>query len=200
MSEPVSDVALYRAVGEGGELSMLDKELLKLAAKRLSPEEIVKEGGLSAVLTPARAAQRIREILHSQDFLSLTEQKSLLLLDFVDLRDKLWERIDGTETRLTKHGDTIEVDSDPRHITNLIRLLKEWRGLVESMQTDIDSDSIKIRDAHASIMMAAMSVMFDRFLGKLEAAGYGVPKAQAMEMWEEVMPLGFASLEKRTES
>lgn len=198
MSKSNEEMALYTRVGEGGSLSILDKKLLELAAQRKTPEEMVEDIGVGG-LTPARAAQRVREILTSQDFLSELEQKRLILLDMVELRDQLWERINGGDEVITKHGELVSVSADAKHYANAIRLLTEWRKLIESMHKDVNASTVGIREAHAEIMMQAFSVMFDRFLHKLDVAGVSVPRLKAMEIMEEIMPLGFAALRERVE-
>ena len=200
MTTPGKEMALYSPVGSGGSLSGLDSRLLDIVAEaggRISAEEIAKKLGVES-MTPARCAQRVREILKSQDLLSQVEQKALILLDFIKVRDLLFDRIDGTETRITKHGDVIEVESSPGLFNSMIRLLKEWRVLIESMRNDVDSETVLIREAHAQIMMEAISVMFKQLMVRLSEEGFDIPVTLAMELMEEVMPLGFQALEKKT--
>lgn len=199
-TEPGKELALYSPVGSGGELSGLDARLLQIVAEhggRISGEELSKRLGIES-MTPARCTQRVREILKSQDTLSQVEQKALILLDFIKVRDMLFERIEGTETRITKHGDTIEVESSPGLFNSMIRLLKEWRVLIESMRNDVDTETVKIREAHAKIMMDAISVMFKQLFIRLSEHGFEIPTALSMELMEEAMGLGFQELEKKT--
>lgn len=197
---PGTELALYSPVGSGGELSGLDARLLAIVADaggRISSEEISKQLGIPS-MTPARCGQRVREILRSQDLLSQVEQKALILLDFIKVRDLLFDRIEGTETRITKHGDVIDVESSPGLFNSMIRLLKEWRVLIESMSQDVDSESLKIRKAHANAMLEAISLIFKHLFTRLGEEGYEIPTVLSMELMEEAMALGFESLEKRT--
>jgi hypothetical protein len=194
---PASELDIYRPVGEDGELSGLDDRLLTLAAQHLSPEQIAQQINIQGV-TPLRVSQRIREILKSQDWLSASQQKSLLLLDLVRLRDILFDRVEGTETKITKHGEVLEVESDSRHASNLIRLLREWRSVIESMQKDIDSEKVTINRAYATVMIEAINVMFQRFILRLEQSGVKLPpERELMDLMEEVMPLGMQTLESK---
>lgn len=191
------DIALVNRVGEGGQISGLDKQLLKMAAQRYTAEQMSEE--LGGAIDPARCAQRVREIIKSQDILSVTEQKALLLLDMVELRDILFDRVKESDIAIDRNGDSIEIGSDPRHAANLIRLLREFRTLIESSQAEITSAQVMIREAHAQIMLAAIDVVFERFLLRLEQAGHELDRAVAMQAMEEAMPLAFQALEKKTE-
>ena len=74
-----SDIS--KPVGYADGLSVTDKRLLALARRNMSPDEISEE--LGGLISPARAAQRIREILRSHDWLSQEEQQGLLMLDML---------------------------------------------------------------------------------------------------------------------
>jgi DNA-binding Lrp family transcriptional regulator len=204
MDTPGKELALYSPVGSGGELSGLDARLLDIVAEaggRISGEEIAKKLNVES-MTPARCAQRVREILKSQDLLSQVEQKALILLDFIKVRDMLFDRIEGTETRITKHGDVIEVESSPGLFNTMVRMLKEWRLLIESMRQDVDSETVKIRAAHARIMMDAIVEMFEEFIRLLEQFFIDKDRLptriEMNEMMEEAMPFGFQALERKT--
>jgi len=195
-------VDLYAPVGSGGELSGLDDHLLSIVAEaggRISGEEISKQLGVPS-MTPARCTQRVREILRSQDILSQLDQKALILRDLVKIRDLLFDRIEGTETRITKQGDVIEVESSPGLFNSVIRLLKEWRSLIESMRSDVDGETIVIRQAHAKIMNDAIGLMFKHLMTRLSEEGFDVPTRLSMELMEEAMALGFQSIESRTDN
>lgn len=193
------EIRLYNAIGQGGQLSGFDMQLLEMAADRLTGEEMWEKLGEPDALSPARCIQRVKEIVRAQDYLSRHEQKALLLLDFIKLRDALWERIDdGNESRITKNGDVVDVGLGASYYNALTRVLKEWRTTIESMAKDVDNEEVSIRQVYADAMMAAISVMFDRFMGRLEkhfALYKELPDAaDARTMFEEVMPLGFTAI------
>lgn len=199
------EVSLYRPFGEGGELSGLDMKLLEFATQRLTGEQMFEQLGSPTGLSPARCIQRVKEIVKAQDYLSIAEQKSLLLLDFVRLRDRLWERIDeGTETKITKNGDVIDVGLDSAFYRALTQVLKEWRVTIDSMRNDVQGEEMTIRAAHAEIMMAAISVMFDRYTLRLEQhfdLYKSLPDAEEMRtIFEEVMPLGLSAVQAKVQA
>lgn len=192
---------IYTPMGEGGQMTGFDKKLLEMASRRLSAEQMYEELSRPPGLSPARCLQRVKEMLNATDYLSQVEQKSLLLLDFVRLRDVLWERLEGVDTKITKHGDVIEVESAPAWANSLIRLLKEWRITIESMTKDVDAGQITVSKAHGQIMMEAISVMFDRYTLRLEehlAHHKALPTLEERRIiFEEIMPLGFAAIEAK---
>lgn len=192
------ELEIYKRVGEGDGLSGLDSRLLDLAAQRMTPEEIAAELSLDGI-TPARVAQRIREILKSQDWLSIAEQKGLILLDVIKLRDILFERVEGTETRFTKDGQIVEVESGAAYFQAMIRLLKEWRDIIQSLQLDVDADTLKVRQAHAKIMGRAIESTFKAYNATLRTHGYDIPPEVAMLAMEDALPVAFRSLEADTE-
>jgi len=197
---PLSEVSIYAAVGSDGELSGLDDQLLKIVAAaggHISGEEIAKELGISS-MTPMRCVQRIREILKSQDILSQSDQKALILRDFVALRDKLFEQINDGDEVVTKDGDVISVPTSAGYYNAMIRLLKEWSALITSMRTDISQETVLIRQAHAKIMISAIEVMFGGMMDELKKQGYDIPNALGMQILEEIMPKVFQALDEKT--
>lgn len=197
------EIRLYHELGEGGQLSGFDEQLLEMAADRMTGEQMWEKLGEPDTITPARCIQRVKEIVRAQDYLSRHEQKALVLLDFIKLRDALWERIDdGTEVRVTKNGDVVDVGLGAAYYNAMARVLREWRTTIESMQKDVESEEVSIRQVYADAMMAAISVMFDRFMLRLEQhykLYSELPSAaEARSIFEEVMPFGFAEIEKKS--
>lgn len=197
-----TELAIYTPFGEDGELSGLDSKLLEIvssAGGQISAEQIAERLGVPS-MSPARCAQRIKEILKSQRLLSRVEQKGLVLVDVIRLRDLLFERIEGAETKVTRQGVVIEVESNAALFGHASRLLAEWSKLIDDITSDVDSEKASIRRAHANIMLAAISVMFDRYNLRLEKElGIKLDRGMVRDIMEEVMPLGIASLEERIE-
>ena len=191
---------IYEPMGEGGQLSGLDRQILEMASKRMSADQMWVELGRPTTLTPARLLQRLKEILASQDVLTQQEQMALVLLDVIKLRELLWERLeDGKEAKITKHGEVVATGLGSSFYNTMARTLREMRVTIESMSKAVDGGGVTIRQAHADIMMAAISVMFDRFVARIEdhvRLYDAMPEAgQLRTMFEEVMPLGFTSME-----
>jgi hypothetical protein len=138
--------------------------------------------------------QRVREIIKAQDLLSVAEQKSLILLDIIKVRDLIMERLGGYETKIGRDGIGVEVETGAPMYNAMIRLFKEWRSLIDSIRDDVDAGNVQIRQAHADIMMEALMAMFRHYSNRLESAGIVVPQALALELLEEVAPIGFNAL------
>lgn len=192
------DLTIYAPIGEGGQLSGFDEKLIEMATRRLTAEQMYEALGNPPSMTPARCFQRVREILKAQTRFSALEQQALLLNDFVKLRDVLWERIEGTETKITKNGDVIEVESGVGYFNAMARVLREWSRLMTEMQKNVDDGATTITQQDATLMMQVISIMFDRYHGMLEREGVKLPDAnRRREMFEEIMPLGFQVLQER---
>lgn len=182
------------------QLSGYDSKLLDLKAKRLSFEEIYDELGSPPGTSPAQIGVRIRQLLSAKDDLSFLEQKSLLLRDMGKVRDIIFEQLESGQVKLTADLEAIELGPNPQWASVMVRLFREVRTTIESMQKDVDSDKTTIREAHARIMHAAIGVMFERFVLRLET-GFAdgtlttqLTRYELMEIMADVMPLGFEAL------
>lgn len=195
-------ISLYSPIGEGGQLSGFDEKLIEYGRQRMSGEQMYNELGRPPSMTPARCVQRLREIVNAQDLLTTHEQMLLLMLDLVKLRDKLFEGMDVGTLGFNKDGDEVVVVDKftPAWANATARVLREMRQTIESMSKHNEGEDITIRRVHAEMMMAAITIMFERFVLRLEEhiLNYQeMPDRTTLErIFEEVMPLGFASFEK----
>lgn len=156
----ISADELDRAVGAFGKLSVLDKKLLKWAAERRTPEWMSQK--LDGVLSPATCAQRTREILKSQDWLSQVEQRALILQDMIELKNILMGRI-RSEGGLVTDEETGRVAysfGDPRWAANLTKLLGEMNKLIINEQGQVDAERAALRRSHAMVMVKAVELAF----------------------------------------
>lgn len=187
-------------------LSITDDRLLDMAADRKSFEQMYQELGRPPGMTAASIGSRVRTLLAAFQ-LDGPEQKALLLRDLVRLRDIIFERLEGENLKMTKDGDLIDVGPDAAWANAMVRVLKEWRSTIESMQKDVEGERQSIREAHAQIMLQAITVMFDRFVGRLEEANsdefsgitFSGTRPALMRLMEEVMPLGFQHLQENVD-
>lgn len=182
-------------------LSILDDRLLDMAAERKSFEQMYEELGEPDGTSPAKLGSRVRTLLAAYQ-LDAVEQKALLLRDLVRLRGIIFDQLEGDGIRIDADGELIGNEIAPAWASAMVRLLKEWRSTIESMQDDLAADRQSIREAHAQIMLQAITVMFERFVLRLEEADkdefsgvtFKASKAALMNLFGEVMPLGFAHL------
>jgi hypothetical protein len=195
---------LEKRVGEAGELSGLDRRLLEMASARFNGE--MMSGQLGGALSPERCLQRVREILKSVDWLSLVEQKQLVLLDLVELRDILFKIIrdqGGFKSVPDGNGGYLEVwaEGDPRWTQNLIRALDSMRKIIDSAKLELDGAEIKIRRSHAMAMTDSIELGLRRYTSMIEAKyGITIPTEESMEMMADAMSVAWKALEARTAS
>lgn len=187
-------------------LSIYDDRLLEMASKRMSFEAMYEELGEPDGLNAAAIGTRVRTLLAAFT-LDAVEQKALLLRDLVRLRDIIFEQLEGDGIRIGVDGELTGREIAPAWAGAMVRLLKEWRSTIESMQTDVDGDRTSIRDAHANIMFQALTVMFERFLLRLEQADadefsditFKGSKPALMGLLADVLPMGFEHLQSNVD-
>ena len=183
-------------------LSILDDRLLDMASRRYSFEKMYEELGSPEGTSPAALGTRVRTLLAAFT-LDAVEQKALLLRDLVRLRDIIFEQLEGDGLHVNQDGEIVGKELAPAWASAMVRLLKEWRSTIESMQDDLAGDRASIREAHAQIMFEALSVMFDRFVLRLEQAAadefsgitFSGSRPALMNLLGEVMPMGFEFLQ-----
>jgi hypothetical protein len=187
-------------------LSSLDDRLLDMAAKRYSFERMYDELGEPEWTSAAKIGTRVRTLLAAFT-LDSVEQKALLLRDLVKLRDIIFEQLEGDGIHIDADGELTGREIAPAWASAMVRLLKEWRSTIESMQTDLEGDRASIREAHAQIMFQALTVMFERFVLRLEEAAadefsdieFKASRTALMGIFGDVMPLGFESLQSNVD-
>lgn len=187
-------LGIYSPMGEQS-LSGLDGRLLTLASENpnISAEELAEKLGIESI-TPARARQMLRELLKGSA-LDDAMRMRLMLFDLIKLRDMLFEKVEGTEIRVDRRGNEIEVDADPRHASNLIRLLETYRKTILDIQTFTDAAENKLRSQDAKRMAQGYAFAIERLLRRLVEHGYEIPEKLAMELAEECLALAFQYLE-----
>lgn len=185
---------LNSVVGASGELSMLDKKLLAMASKRLTPSDMSER--LNGILDPASCAQRVREILRAWDWLSIVEQRALILMDMIELKDILMDRVrqEGGEVE-DRDGNITWSFGDPRWASAVTKLLSEMNKLITQEQTGIDADRQGLRRAHAMVMVRATEQAFDHMARSLRAEYPQVPEARMRLALEESVPIAIASID-----
>lgn len=194
----VSADELSRVVGAGGSLSMLDRKLLKYASKRWTLE--VMSQRLGGMLTPAQCGQRVREILRSWDWLAINEQQALILMDFIELKEILLDRV-------RREGGVVQDESgrvaysfgDPRWATTLNNTLKEMNKLISGMQTTVEADRAVLRAEHARPMIQAVEKFSDIFARGLKESYPEIDAKVMRATIEEALPQAIAIIDGATD-
>ncbi|MDF2915915.1 MAG: hypothetical protein K0S70_132 [Microbacterium sp.] len=187
-------------------LSIYDDRLLDMASKRMSFEQMYDDLGCPDGTSPAAIGTRVRTLLAAYT-LDAVEQKSLLLRDLVRLRDIIFDELESDGIHVGADGEITAKELSPAWASAMVRLLKEWRSTIESMQDDLADSRQSIREAHAHIMLQAITIMFERFVARLEEANadefsgitFTGTRPAMMALLGEVMPLGFQHLQENVD-
>jgi len=174
----MGEIATYKA---GKAIGAVDKILLRGASSGKSPEELSALTG--GVIKPAKAAQRVRDILSSRDWLSILEKKQLLVDDMMALKDVLYEKA-VTYEEGGAAGDLIKV------LTTMQRMLSEEK-------VDLTEAMTQIRKAHAQMMIAAIRIALERSMLELEKRYPDVPGSELVEIFQLALPEAVAEVESR---
>lgn len=185
---------LDRAVGQLGELSLLDKRLLKMASQGYTPEGM--SDALRGVLTPAKAAQRVREILKSYDWLSIVERRALILMDMIELKEILLDRVrrEGGVVE-DRDGRVAYSFGDPRWAANLAKVLSEMNKLISDESGRVEADRAAIRREHAQIMVRAIEQGFMHLLRLLQASYPEIDEQHARYALEDSLPIAITTVD-----
>lgn len=149
----------------GKAVSVVDEILLRAAAGGKSGEEIEKATGIPA----AQALSKVKDLLASRDVWTEMEQRQLLLAELHELKDSLrTQAIDG---------------QDPEAARVLLRTLETIGKRLDSQQTVLDENMIKLTQFQQKILLRAMDAALD-FAKKELAERY--PQVSLVELDELV--------------
>lgn len=177
-------------------LSAIDKVLLQAAAENKSPVEMAAAAGTG--VTPERAAQRVREILKTRDWLSTIEKKQLLMEDFYSLRAYLMDMMEADKNPNEQYdikGHPFIPPSDPRWAANLNVLLKELRRMIEVDEKTVQRDVDMIHDAQAKLMIRAIGIAFNRMTNELVERYPEVEEQVIYDLMERSIPYAMDAVE-----
>lgn len=188
--------AFERRPGGSEGLSVVDKKLLALAAQGRSPDELSAETGVP----PERAAQRVREILKTRDWLSTVEKRRLLMEDFYELRAYILEMMEADKNPNEQYdikGRPFVPPSDPRWSQNMLQLLRQLRDMIDKDEKSSIRDSESIREGHAKLMIRAISVAFNRMVMDLTSEYPEIDPQRAFDLMEQALPGAMETVEAK---
>lgn len=183
---------LTASIGEAG-LSGLDRKLLKLAAKRKTGEEM----GEALNIPPARAMQRVREILRTRNWLTVLEQKALLNEEMHELKNILFERVrkEGG-TYENKHGQEYWTFGDPRWSANLIKVLKELNGYLTASELQHEEEERFVDKEQARAMGEVLESAFKSFTKRLREDHPEIAEIYLRDLMEDSLNVAFVKLDE----
>lgn len=185
-----SRAELTKRVGEEGELSGLDARLLQMAAAGKSPQEMGEDTGMSA----ARAAQRVREILASRDWLSNLEREILFMQEMIDLKVQIQDLVKRYSEANFLHG------MDPRWATTLQKILSDLMKVIDVRSKRVAEQRVTIRSAHAKLVTAVIEKAFKLLVHELRERNQEVDEMVYRDALEEALPRAFEMLAEHTET
>ena len=124
-------------------VSVVDEILLRAAAGGKSGDEIEKATGIPA----AQALGKVKDLLASRDVWTEMEQRQLLLAELHELKDSL-------------RAQAIE-GQDPEAARVLLRTLETIGKRLDSQQTVLDENLIKLTQFQQKILLRAMDAALD---------------------------------------
>jgi hypothetical protein len=160
-------------------LGPIDKALLQGAAQRKSLEEISALVG--GVLSPAECGYRINQILESRDWLSVLDQKRLILEDAAMMLDKLRKQMDQTEWVTKDDANTFR------------QALKDMLEMIDNVTAKDEAQMMRITEAHARVMAQAIRLGYERTLFELQKR-FDIDEQTAYEALERSVPVMFEFL------
>lgn len=161
--------------------SAVDKILLRGAAAGKSPEEI--SALTNGLISPAKAAQRVKDILASRDWLDHIQRKQLLIDDLSELKDMLYEK-----AIVFKNLDAAD---------HLIKVLNTMQMVIAEDKVDLSVALTQIRQAHAQMMLSAINLALERSLLELEKRYPAIPKGELVEIMHVSFPDVVREIESR---
>lgn len=187
-----------QAVGYQGKLSYLDSTLLRCASNRMTLQQISEEIG--GVLTPAQCGQRVREILKSYDWMSDLDQRGLILMDFIELKNILFDRVrsEGGTVR-NEDGSIYYSFGDPRWAAALTKVLEQLSKLVSREQPKLDAERQMLRRAHAKVMIEAVELAFRKLTLDIRESYPEVDEMVLRGFLETALPSAIQAIEARAE-
>lgn len=159
----------------------VDRILLRGAAAGKSPPEI--SAMTNGVLSPAKAAQRVKDILAGRDWLTEMEQRQLLWDDLAAVKDMLYEK--AVEFKNVRASEV------------LIKLLGTLNDTLAANKLDINKAMTQINEAHARLMLSAINLALERSLLELERRHPEVPQGELVQIMHTSFPDAVREIEAR---
>lgn len=129
----------------------LDAGMLKMASEGYSAEEIGEAYGVPA----AQAAQRIRDILQSRDWLTEIEQQKLNIMNLRKIQGRIMERVDKSFW---------DVDD----MKEFIRATELLDKMLEKSSRITDDQLSVVSTAQARALVKLMTLAWDKAIARLQ--------------------------------
>lgn len=158
--------------------SPLDAQLLKLASKGLSGQEIGEEVGLPG----AEVMSRIRRILADRDWLTEVEQQKLNIADLRKAKSRIMERVDKSYW---------DVDD----MKEFIRATELMDNMLEKATRINDDQLAVVSGAQARALVVLMTYAWDRAIARLREEFPGVDPTDLIDEFNDGLREGVKVIE-----
>lgn len=160
----------------------LDRKLLHAASDGLSPKEMAQAVG--GLIPPEQAAQRVRDLLESRNWLTFFEQQQLLS-----------EQINEILASLRTWVDAGSIN----HIKTALQALKMKQDQLDKHRISPEEAANIIREGQARILLSAIQVAMMSAADELGRRYPQVPTGEIRETFMLALPGAVESVERRIE-
>lgn len=157
------------------EISRLDEKMLQLADTR-SPKEI--SAALGGVITPARVATRIKELLETRDWLTDAQQDAQVVRRMRELLGKLERSFNAT-------GDQI-IDLDNAKVQ--LSILKAIGDRLDKRRAATDAELNALYENQASLMFEAIRHAVRAGFSEIRELHDGIDQADMDQAVRKALP------------
>lgn len=165
-------------------LDMIDRQLIRAAASdKRSPKELSK--AVNGLLSPEKAAARLIELLDESDWLTVVQERRLLIMNLRELLDALYEEA--------------ITHKNPKLIGEYRKTLENLADRILGATINLDEVSAKLTSGYAQHFAKAIGAAFDGMPKALEARGIVIEMEEIEGVFQEIMPLVAKSLEASTD-
>lgn len=164
-------------------LDMIDRQLIRAAASdKRSPRELSK--AVNGLLSPEKAAARLIELLDESDWLTVVQERRLLIMNLRELLDALYEEA--------------ITHKNPKLIGEYRKTLENLADRILGATINLDEVSTKLTNAYAKTMADAISAAFQALPLEMADRGMELDMVEVGGVFQAVLPKAVAEIESRT--
>jgi hypothetical protein len=160
----------------------IDRKLLRAASDGLSPKEM--SAAIGGTVSPEQAAQRVRDLLESRNWMTFFEQEQLILESINDILASLREWVEAGSIN---------------HIKTALQALKMKQDALDKHRISPEVAANIIREGQSRIMLSAIQIAMMSAADELGRRYPEVPVAEVREVFMLALPGAVDIVEQRIE-
>lgn len=160
----------------------LDRKLLRAASDGLSPKEM--SSAVGGTVPPEAAAQRVRDLLESRNWLTVMEQEQLLLEELNDILARMRQWVDAGSIN---------------HIKATMQAIKLKTDMLQKNKMTPEEAANIIRDGQARIMLSAIQAAMMASVDELSRRYPQILESEVREVFMLALPGAVDAVERRIE-